>query len=314
MSTPLVSILIPCYNAGPWLRQTLESALAQTWRAKEIIVVDDGSTDDSPHLALEYADRGVRLISQKNAGQSAAFNRAVAEARGDYLEFLDADDLLAPTKLEEQLARLRTLPSGWVATCGWARFHQSTEEAVPDPGPVTGDLDPVDWLVKVWSAETMMHGAAWLVPADLVRRAGGWDERLSLINDFEFFSRLLLEAAGVAHCPATLTYYRSGLPGSLSAQKSDRAWASAFLSTRLGTERLLARENSPRTRAAAAACLRNLYFAAYPDVPDLRADALLRLHGLGEALGTPPGGRKFRLLSRLLGWRAARRLQRRRFL
>ncbi len=314
MSAPLVSILIPCYNAGPWLRQTLESALAQTWIAREIIVVDDGSTDDSADIARACADRGVRLVTQENAGQSAAFNRAIAEARGEYLEFLDADDLLAPSKLEVQLERLRTLPSGWVATCGWARFHHSTADAVPDRSPVTEDMAPVDWLVRVWGAETMMHGAAWLIPADLVRRAGGWDEGLSLINDFEFFSRLLLESAGVTHCPSTLTYYRSGLPGSLSAQKTEQAWSSAFLSTRLGTERLLARENSPRTRAAAAACWRSLYFAAYPDVPDLRADALRRLQDLGEALGSPPGGSKFRLLSRLLGWRIARRLQRRRFL
>ncbi len=93
---PLVSILIPCYNAEAWLAQTLESALAQTWSPTEIIVVDDGSKDRSLEIAKAFEPRGVKVISQHNQGASAARNRAFQESQGDFIQYLDADDLLAP--------------------------------------------------------------------------------------------------------------------------------------------------------------------------------------------------------------------------
>src|SRR5690606_5350603 len=120
----LVSIIIPCYNAARWLPATLESALTQTWPATEIIVVDDGSSDDSLAIARGFAPRGVKVISQTNRGASAARNRGLAEARGDFIQYLDADDLLSPRKIELQLARLASAPADAVATCRWGRFEQ----------------------------------------------------------------------------------------------------------------------------------------------------------------------------------------------
>src|ERR1019366_7971915 len=122
MPTPLVSILIPCYNGAPWLAATLESALTQTWRNTEVILVDDGSTDDSRAIAQGFAPRGVQLIAQPNAGDSAARNRALRAARGDYFQFLDADDLLSPGKLAAQLDLLAYREPGTVASCAWGRF------------------------------------------------------------------------------------------------------------------------------------------------------------------------------------------------
>jgi glycosyltransferase involved in cell wall biosynthesis len=312
MNEPLVSILIPCYNAAPWLAETLESALGQTWRQKEIIVVNDGSKDDSLALARSFESRGVIVIDQPNRGQSAAANAAIAAAKGRFYEFLDADDLLAPDKLEHQVRRLAQLPPGWLATGAWSRFNRDPAEAVFAPGPVARDLGPIDWLIELWNSDSMMHGAAWLVPAELVASAGGWNERLSLINDFEFFSRLVLAGAGVAYCPDARTYYRSGLTTSLSGRRSAAAWQSAFDSVRQGTERLLSRENSPRTRSACANVWRNMAFDSHVDMPEMSRLAEQRVAELGGKLGRPAGGPWFTLLSRLVGWRMARRLQDRR--
>lgn len=308
--TPLVSILIPCYNAAPWLAPTLESCLDQTWPNIEIIVVNDGSTDDSLAVARRYAARNVRVIDQPNAGQSAAFNTAIRAARGRYLEFLDADDLLAPDKIAHQAARLATLPPGWLATGSWARFHRDPTEARFTPGPVSRDLAPLEWVLALWNSDSMMHGAAWLVPAELVAAAGGWQEDLSLINDFEFFSRLVLASRGVAFCAEARTYYRSGITGSLSGRRSATAWRSAFASVERGTARVLAQENTDRTRAACAHVWRNLTFDAYPDAPaHLRRLGERRVRELGARLGSPAGGRWFTLAKRILGWKLARRLQ-----
>jgi len=108
--SPTVSVVIPCYNAAPFLRETLDSVLNQTRPALEVIVVDDGSTDESAAVAESYGPP-VRVIRQENRGQSAARNRGMDEARGEWVALLDADDRWLPHKLERHVAALRGAPS-----------------------------------------------------------------------------------------------------------------------------------------------------------------------------------------------------------
>jgi glycosyltransferase involved in cell wall biosynthesis len=307
--TPLVSILVPCYNSEPWIEATLESALAQTWGRTEIIVVNDGSTDGSRDRLRAFESRRVRVIDQPNAGQSAAFNRAITAAGGDYYEFLDADDLLAPTKIACQIERLRDEPADTIVSGRWGRFQTDPESTFFLPDNLWADLDPVEWLVRAWTGNQMMHGAAYLIPASVVRAAGGWCEKLHLINDFEFFSRLMLHSKRIVFCPEATTYYRSGLAGSLSGTKSPRAWKSAFESIELGTGRLLQREDSQRTRHACAAVWRTFIHDSYPVVPTLEAEAGRRVRALGEKVGAPDWGPKFRAVAAVVGWKFARRVQ-----
>jgi len=95
--------LIPAYNAEKWISETIESALSQTWPEKEIIIVDDGSKDNTLLVAKKYQSKRVRIISQQNKGASAARNAALKSAQGDYIQWLDADDLLAPNKITAQM-------------------------------------------------------------------------------------------------------------------------------------------------------------------------------------------------------------------
>jgi glycosyltransferase involved in cell wall biosynthesis len=111
MSAPRVSVVIPVYNGERYLAATIESVLAQTRPPDEVIVVDDGSTDGSAQIAERYATRGVRCHSQANAGGGAARNRGIALSRGDFIAFLDADDLWEPVKLQLQLDAFAAEPS-----------------------------------------------------------------------------------------------------------------------------------------------------------------------------------------------------------
>jgi glycosyltransferase involved in cell wall biosynthesis len=306
---PLVSIIVPSYNAAPWLEAAVASARAQTWRSTEIILVDDGSTDGTGELAERLAGPDMRVIRQQNSGQCSAFNRGLGLAQGEFIEYLDADDLLAPEKIAVQIARLRELPTGWIASGAWARFTKDASEAVFTPEAVWRDLPPVDWLVTSWTGGGMMHGAAWLCPRALTSIAGPWNESLSLINDLDYFSRLLLSSDGVAFCPAARSFYRSNVTGSLSGKTSRKAWESAFLATRLSTDLLLSREDSPRVRKACAMNYQRLVFSAYPFVTDLVTEAESRIVALGGCDLAPGGGVPFQVLCHLLGWKIARRAQ-----
>lgn len=306
-SPPLVSIVMAAYQAEKHLAAALDSALAQTYPRLEIIVVDDGSTDSTAAILEDYRHRpGITVIRQPNAGQSSALNRGLAEARGDYIKFFDADDLLGPDSVAIQVAALAAHPTDRLAYGEWARFYADPAECHFTPRPGYQNGTPVEWLLATWAnAETMYQCALWLIPRALLERAGGWDIRLGLINDLEFFTRLVLASGGVVHTPGARLCYRSGLPGSLSRQTSERALRSAHLSCRLAVASILAAEDSPRTRRICADTLQTLAQSYYPAGRRLMNDALAEARRLGGSSIRPGGGAAFRLLSHLLGWKAA---------
>ncbi len=306
----LVSILIPCYNAAPWLAATLESALAQTHPHTEIIVVDDGSTDHSVAVARRYEPRGVRIATQLNAGASAARNHALRLSHGDYIQFLDADDLLSPDKIAAQLTALAASPPRSVAAGPWGRFATDPAAAVFVPEENWRDAAPVDWLDLNFAGHGMMPPAAWLVPRTLAEAAGPWDERLTLNDDGEYFCRVLLRSAGIRFCANARTFYRSNLSGSLSRRRSEAAWQSAWLSHELCARHLLTHEDSALTQRACADLFQRLAYEMFPDCPELAAAAEARARSHGGSPLRAAGGRSFQVASHIIGWKHARRLQR----
>lgn len=307
---PLVSVVVPCFNAERWIGETLSSVLSQTYAPLEILVVDDGSTDSSVERVRAYETSGVRLIRQENRGAAAARNAGFAASRGAYIQFLDADDLLGARKIELQVARLLEERSG--IACGpWARFSGSPGDAKPAPDFSWRDQDPLTWLVGAWEAGGgMLYPAMWLAPRETVNAAGPWKEYLTLNDDGEFFTRALLASEKVVFVPEAESYYRSNVAGSLSGRKSRRAWESQFLVFALCEAYVREREDSVRVRAACATVWQGIAHAAYPYAPDIANHALGRARALGGARRRPEGGPAFRAVSRLLGWKAARRLQR----
>ena len=306
--TRLVSIIVPCFNAERWLAAALESALAQTWPAKEIIVIDDGSRDGSLAVAHSFSSRGVRVLHQPNAGASMARNAGLRAARGDLIQFLDADDLLAPDKIEGQVGLLAQRTDLELVAGAWSRFASDPQEAVFVPQTNWRELTGVEFLQLHYEQGCMMHPAAWLATRALLARIGPWNESLSLNDDGEYFARAMLAAGRVGFCADARSYYRSGLAGSLSGRKDAKALASLFRSVELTLSHLLAADDSPRTRAAAAHAWRLTAFEGYPGRVDLAREAEVRARSLGGSRRPLPAGRAFQLAARLLGWRLAKRL------
>lgn len=306
----LVSIIVPVYNAEKWIKEALDSALNQTWANIEIIVINDGSVDNSFVIAQTFVSSRVKVISQENRGASAARNRGLSEAKGDFIQFLDADDLLAPDKIELQIKLLSTEKNKYCIASGeWARFYKSPSEAKFIYQPLWKDMSPVDWLVCAWQEHWMMHPGSWLIPRDIVLKAGLWDESLSLNDDGEYFCRVILASKGIKFCPKVRSYYRSGLPKALSARKDTNALDSLYRSYEKNVNNLLLINSSEKTKMACATVFKRFIYEVYPLVPNLRKQAQEKVLQLGGSGIKPSGGPLFKALSFILGWRLTRRMQ-----
>ena len=307
---PLVSVVIPCFNAEPWIAAAIESVYRQSWRNLEVVVVNDGSTDNSLREIERLRSPRLTVISQENRGQTAALNRGLEASRGSLIQYLDADDALAPGKIEAQVDGLggRT---DCLATSEWEVFSDASLDELGDPptaGPVR-EQGPVDWLVDDWhDGGGMMYPAMWLLPIEVVRKIGPWREDLTLMNDREYFTRAVLAAERVVHCPRALSYYRKG-HGSMSGWKTPSAWQSYFTTIDLCADRLLERESSERTLRVASFVFQRFSQACYPYNKVLALEAEKRAFALSGDRIVIKAGPMFDLVSRLLGWKLARVMQ-----
>jgi glycosyltransferase involved in cell wall biosynthesis len=214
---PVVSILVPAYNAEGWISDTLRSAIAQTWDRKEIIVVDDGSKDQTLAIARQYESEQLRVVTQKNQGAAATRNNAFSLCHGDYIQYLDADDLMGPDKIASQMNALGPSPNKRTLLSGsWGVFMYRYYRTKFTPSALWCDLSPVEWLVRKMGENLYMQTASWLVSRELVEAAGPWDARLLGDDDGEFFCRVLLASNGVRFVPESKVYYRSSGSSSLS--------------------------------------------------------------------------------------------------
>lgn len=307
----LVSILIPAYNSEQWIEHTLHSAIAQTWAPKEIIVVDDGSTDRTLTIARQFEADGVRVVTQKNQGAATARNTAFSLSQGNYIQWLDADDLLSPDKVAkqmevaEQLGNKRTLIS-----CGWGSFLYRYYRAEFVPSPLWCNLSAVDWLVRKMGQNLHMQTATWLTSRELCEAAGPWDTGLSTDDDGEYFCRVLLQSDGVRFVPGARVYYRASGGNSVSYMgnsnsKRDAQWRSMRL--HIGYLRSL--EDTPRVRAACVTYIQNWLMFFWPERPDLVKEMRRVANELGGSLQMPPLSWKYSWIEFLFGLGLARRAQ-----
>lgn len=242
---PLVSIITPCYNCGRFIESTIQSVLNQTYDNFEFIIVNDGSTDNSEEKILHFRDDRIRYFSQSNRGQGAANNFGTARAKGAYIKFFDADDLMNNKHIEAQIKKMGNGKKS-IVSCSWGAFYNDDPDAALfNPSPSWRDMKPVEWLrSELCRNPDMLAGWLWLIPAKLLEKAGGWDERLTLNNDFEFSIRLALNADKVLFAEEAKMMYRWATSEGLSTKKSEKSYRDALLSTYLGCSYLLGRERS----------------------------------------------------------------------
>jgi glycosyltransferase involved in cell wall biosynthesis len=306
---PLVSIIIPALNSAPWIGETLKSCFGQTWQNVEVIVVDNGSTDETKEIVRSMAPAGIQLYECVKPGASAARNMGTARSRGTYIQYLDADDILAPSKIEIQVSRLLKNDPDLIASGPWVRFEKELNEQKVSPEPVWQDLTPDGFLIRSWSGGGMMPIFSWLTPRSIVERVGQWNETLTVDDDGEFFTRVVLQSSGIRFCPDAMGYYRTTSRPSLSKGTSLSALMSELSSINLCTKRLLMTRADPEARRACAYLYQRFAYHAYPFQRDLAELAEQRAREEGGCDLAPPGGKSFQVLSAVLGWKRASRVR-----
>ncbi len=311
IAMPLVSILIPAHNSEAWIETTIRSALAQTWPQTEIIVVDDGSTDQTGAIARQFESQGVLVVEQKNQGASAARNKAYSLSHGEYIQWLDADDLLAPDKIARQMEIIKEgIGKRTLLSSSWGRFIYCSDRAEFTHSSLWCDLSPLEWLLRKMGQNIFMQTSTWLVSRELSEAAGPWDTRLLGDDDGEYFCRVVLASEGVRFVPESKVYYRSFQSNSLShVGRSSRKIDAHWLSMRLHVQYLRSRENSPRVRSACLQFLQDSLIYFYPERPDIVKEAEQIASELGGHLGTPPLSWKYSWIQTLFGWGVAKPVQ-----
>jgi O-antigen biosynthesis protein len=310
-AAPLVSVIVPCHDAEAFVAETLDSVLGQTHPRVETIVVDDASTDGSPGVLARYADR-VRVVRMAaNGGAARARNRGAALAGGEFLMFLDSDDLLSADAVEGLVEALAD-GDGGVAGCRWRRLRKVRGRWRP-AAPGVPRPDPRDPL-RGWLA-----GRAWYPPCALLwrreayARAGGWDEALTLNDDGELAMRGFLAGVRLVEASRGEALYREHGTERVSlgtAVFSDRSLRSQLRVLEKVEAGLAARDLSEayaEPLAAGYAYLAGMaVWQGHPEIGRHCTERAEALAGRRPAARTRPG----RLLARLLGTERKERLAR----
>lgn len=304
------------YNSAAYVSKSIESVLKQTYENKEIIIVDDGSTDKSFELAKFFESKTVKVIKQKNAGAAVARNTGFSASSGKYIQFFDIDDYLSPDKIEKQVAALENEP-GKIAVCNYVSFNKDEElqEIVKYPDQsafIYSTTNTADFLVNLWGGNdgksNFIQTNCWLVPRTIIEQSGNWRNYRCPDDDGEFFSRVMLASDGIVYVPAIMNYYRrTNHSDKLSSNPNSKYIKNILLTIDLKYQYLKLKNNDVRVDKAFAKQYLDFAVHQYPQQKILSQLAMRKYLKIGQRATLPLlGGRTIEIIKKLFGWRVAR--------
>lgn len=211
---PKISVVVPCYNASQWISATLDSVLDQDWTDLEVIVVDDGSSDDSAQIVRENFPE-VRLVQQDNKGVAAARNKGISLATGDWIAFVDADDIWLPNKLRMQWNSLQHSPEARMVYSAWHVWNCT--DPLPDrelldnlsaaKAGTNGYEGPSGWIYPELLADCHVWTSTVLIHRSLLEQIGSFNEGLRIGEDYDLWLRASRHTP-ILRVPLPLALYR----------------------------------------------------------------------------------------------------------
>ncbi len=294
------------YNAEKYIGEAIESIQNQTYKNLEIIIVDDGSSDNSYEIAKKYQNIYFNIIlhRQKNQGPGAARNSAFSLSSGEYIQYLDADDLLAPRKIELQVRELLRHDKKTFVFGNVVEFTESISDGKFFNFPFFKNYDnPIELLKDFWSSSGMIATHSFIVSRELIQNCGLWNETWILNEDGEFISRLISESTKAIYLSHSFSYYRKGNTTSLNSTRTERHYISQFDSYDSYYNIYKYKfDKDPSLLMALAKRYSLLIYNMYPNFPSLRKEVEKKLFALGLNKPIIVGSKKFVLLAKLIGF------------
>lgn len=313
LKNPLVSILIPVYNANKYFVECLESVVNQTYENKEVIIVDDGSTDTSLSIANQYASKYkyISVYTQENMGASSARNKAFSHSTGEYIQYFDADDIMDKEKIVSQMSLLKEYGyNPYISsTCRWAKFDFNISNALFVDMKTYKDYDDtLKYLEECWSNAQCMIGTAWLIHRKLNYKVGGWDLSLNVYDDYLFFAKIAYYSDKIIYAKKSVVYWRQDNIDSISKIMTYKG-VTSHLNVCNSLVELVSKEQSDRKINYALAMEYSIFiFRIYPLYPDLILKAEKSLKDLGYSSPLKLPFKKLRISMDIIGFYTTIRL------
>jgi len=260
-------------------------------------------------IAKEFESNVVKVYSQKNKGASSARNYALSVAKGDFIQWLDSDDILAPDKIEIQLSNSdKNHNSKMLHSSSWGMFYYRLKKAKFNPNQLWKNLSPIEWLIlHLKKGGNFMVNCSWLVSRKLTELAGPWDERLTYNDDGEYSCRLVSMSESVIFHSQAKSYYRKGNLSSISRSLafSDKALKSLNLSTNLCIDYLIGLDDSELCRNTCVEVLNRVNSLADESVSEVISQNEKRIIQLGGEIKRVDKSPKYKFVSALIGTKKA---------
>lgn len=304
MILPLVSICIPVYYSI-YLSETLESLNKQNYKNIEVILVNDGDESDYTAIISLFPSLTIKYFQQKNNGAGAARNFAYNNCNGQYIKFLDGDDLINEDHLNSQIELTQKMPEA-IISAKWGRFYNNELNSLEiEEESIYKDYKGIDWILESWQKGTnMTQPGIFLIPRVIIERHGLWNEGLSKgpCDDLEFFTRLIVNTK-IIFCDKAILSYRSGNVASLSGTKTEDSFFYYFKTLKLASAYVLERRNDISSRRACATQFKILAFKAYPYTKHVSRMAFEEVGLLGGSNYKFPAGGITKILNTFIGWK-----------
>lgn len=307
-----VSIIIPLHNSEAFIRGAIKSCLDQSYPNIEVVVVENGSTDNSLKIVKALASESVKVFSIGKASATIARNFGFTKATGEYIQYLDADDLLDKDKISYQMKLLQHLDTHAIASATWCKFENQTDEAVTLTQEVWKNYDnPMQWLLDSWMGGGMMQTACWLTHRSLINAAGNWNEDLKQNpnDDGEFFCRVLLNASKIRFVKESKVFYRTPTATNVSENRSAMAIQSLLRTYQSYHKEIFKYNQDENVRKALSFNYRRFIYEFHPMHQSLVKEAQKELKTLNISPLPIVGGSYFKKLASLIGFNNALNLR-----
>jgi glycosyltransferase involved in cell wall biosynthesis len=316
---PLVTVIIPAYNSSINIEECISSVINQIYENIEILIIDDGSTDDTKNIVQNIIKKESRIkyYYQENQGSPTAKNYGLTLANGKYIQFLDSDDILSMDKIENQIALLDGSEDN-ICVCKTVAFNNEINNIGELVEIDTEYLDytssPIDFLLNLIGSNGrpgMVQPNAYLTPTKVIHKAGFWSQSLnrSPDDDSEFFCRVILNCDKIIYDSKSINYYRKSL-NLLSSGKSLEHAKGALKTVELKAKYILTFSNTLKTRSALIQSIAKVAYIHGLMYPEIILNVKLLLNQLFNLKKIPPTGGVFFLnISRLIGFENSMKLK-----